>query len=661
MCGICGIVYFDHNRSVTRPTLLSMARVLSHRGPDGEGVWIAGHVGLAHRRLAIIDLRTLAAQPMSNEDGSIWITFNGEIYNFRELRADLASQGHRFRTHSDTEVIVHAYEEYGRGCLDRLRGMFAVAIWDARTQTLLLARDRLGKKPLFYFAGHDRLLFGSEIKALLADRSIPIQPNPVALDHFLALGYIPAPLTAFLGIRKLPAGHWLELRDGRLELGRYWKLHYTPKRQRSMVEAIDELRWQLTEAVRLRLISDVPLGAFLSGGVDSSAVVACMAHAMPGAVKTFAVGFEDAAFDERPFARVVAERYGTDHTELVVNAPVQDLLPRMVWHYDEPFGDASAVPSYAIAELTRQHVTVVLNGDGGDENFAGYGWHRMDRQLRPVDLLPLNLRQHAAAFIQRILGDRLPRQRWWKVRRLAEVLAMVPARRYAHWVTHLAPEARHRLYTAAFRDHVARVDPEALFVALFAQSDAEDGLDIGLDADVQLYLADDLLVKMDRATMAHGLEARSPFLDHVLMEWVATLPPALKLSGAHQKRLLKAALRGLVPDLVLDRPKMGFSVPLARWLREDLRDMAHDLLLSPRAVQRGYFQADAVARLVHTHMHGQADHAATLWDLLVLELWHRTFIDAAVQVRSASGLWNESFSNTVASGVAASGQSLGVL
>ena len=348
-----------------------MAGTMVHRGPDGEGVWSDGNVGLAHRRLAIIDLTDLASQPMCNEDGTVWITFNGEIYNFQDLRRDLEERGHIFRTHSDTEAIVHAYEEYGRGCLEKLRGMFAFAIWDGRTRTLFIARDRVGKKPLFYFLGRDRFLFASEIKALPMDETVPRDPDPIAIDHFLALGYVPGPRTAFLGIRKLPSAHWMEVRNGKVETGRYWKLRYTPKRNIRMADAIAELDWRLAEAVRLRLISEVPLGAFLSGGVDSSAVVIQMAAAMDRPVRTFSVGFGAEAFDERPFARQVSERYGTDHTELVVEAPVRDILSRLAWHYDEPFGDSSAVPSFAIAELTRQYVTVVLNGDGADESFAG--------------------------------------------------------------------------------------------------------------------------------------------------------------------------------------------------------------------------------------------------------------------------------------------------
>src|SRR6266851_5344972 len=628
MCGICGKIYFDPARLVTQQEVLQMSHTLAHRGPDGEGVWANDNVGLAHRRLAIIDLRAVAAQPMSNADGSVWITFNGEIYNFRELRADLEARGYRFRTQSDTEVIIHAYEAYGRDCLARLRGMFAFAIWDARTRVLLLARDRVGKKPLFYWIGRDRLLFASEIKALLVDRAVPLAPDPMVVDHLLALHYVPAPNTAFQGIYKLPAAHWLEVRDGQIETGRYWKLRYTPKQHLTEQDAVAELRWRLAEAVRLRLVSDVPLGAFLSGGVDSSAVVAYMAQETTAPVRTFAVGFEESAFDERQFARMVAERYGTDHTELIVKAPVTDILPRLVWHYDEPFGDASAVPSYAIAALTRQYVTVVLNGDCGDENFAGYDRYFMHRLICHGDKVPRQVWRTVAALTRRLPAGWHHHAFYKRLAKAAELLAQVPERRYVRWFGLCTPEERHHLYTAAFRATVGGSDPEALFVEVFGQSDAEEWTDATLAADVQLYLADDLLVKMDRATMAHSLEARSPFLDHSLMEFVASLPAHFKLAGRNKKYLLKAALRGVLPDVVLDRPKMGFSAPIAHWFRNELREMAYDVLLTPTTLQRGYFRKQVMAQLLDEHCTGRQDHAETLWQLLVLELWHRTFIDA---------------------------------
>ena len=629
MCGICGKIYFDQTHAVDPRELQRMAETLSHRGPDGDGVWTARHVGLAHRRLAIIDLHASADQPMSNEDGTIWITFNGEIYNFQELRQILEAKGHTFRTQSDTEVIIHAYEEYGRACVEQLRGMFAFAIWDARTQTLFLARDRVGKKPLYYFLSHDCFVFASELKALLIDDAVPRAPDLVGIDHFLALQYIPAPLTAFQGVRKLPAAHWLELRHNHIEMGRYWELHFTPKLRITMADAIDELKTYIAEAVRLRLVSDVPLGAFLSGGVDSSAVVASMAQQSDRPVKTFSVGFEDAAFDERLYARMVAERYGTEHTELVVKAPVADVLPRLVWHYDEPFGDASAIPSYAISELTRQHVTVVLNGDGGDESFAGYDWYIIARRIQRGDLIPLWLRQWLSAGLQCLPRRWRQHQPLRKLTRLAAVMAKEPAGRHARWPRSFAPEDRWELYTEEYRTTLVGSDPEAFFVDVFARTDAQNCTDAALNADVNLYLANDLLVKMDRATMAHALEARSPFLDHKLMEFVARLPTEFKLQGVQKKRLLKAMLRGQLPDVVLDRPKMGFSVPLAHWFRHELHDMAHDLLLSDRSLNRGYFNTTVIPQMLNQHCRGHEDHSDHLWNLLVLELWHRTFIDGS--------------------------------
>jgi asparagine synthase (glutamine-hydrolysing) len=631
MCGIAGKVYFDRERSVHRQELQMMAGTMIHRGPDGEGIWLNENVGLAHRRLAIIDLRDVASQPMCNEDGSIWITFNGEIYNFQELRQELEQRGHTFRTHSDTEVIIHAYEEYGRGCLDCLRGMFAFAIWDSRSRILFLARDRVGKKPLFYFISGDRFLFASEVKALLTDEMVLREPDHVAIDHFLALGYVPGPRTAFRGIQKLSPAHWMEVRDGKVEMGRYWKLRYVPKRKITMEDAILELRSRLAESVRLRLVSDVPLGAFLSGGVDSSAVVIHMAEAMNRPVRTFSVGFGAEGFDERPFARQVAERYGTDHTELVVEAPITDILSRLVWHYDEPFGDSSAVPSYAIAELTRQHVTVVLNGDGADETFAGYDWYKMDCLIQRGEIAPLKLRQWFAELMKRFPSNGNKKGLQWKIARLAQVLALPPSRRYAQWVEHFAPEARHLLYSSAFKETVKESDPDDFFASVFTQSDTKDWLDTVLDADVNLYLADDLLVKMDRATMANSLEARSPFLDHVVMEFAASLPVSFKQAWGQKKRILKASLRGRIPDALLDRPKMGFSVPIAEWFRGDLREMAHDVLLSARASQRGYFDPEEIANLLHEHA-GRIDHGTRLWDLMMLELWHREFVDQAASL-----------------------------
>jgi len=620
-------VYFDPNRPVDKDDVKAMAEVLYHRGLDGGGIYVHRNVGLAHRRLAIIDLREVANQPMSNEDGSVWVTFNGEIYNFQELREDLERQGHQFRTSSDTEVIVHAYEEYGRECVKKFRGMFAFAIWDVRTQTLFLARDRVGKKPLYYHMGSDRFLFGSEIKAILAERSVVPRPDPSSLNHFLALQYIPSPRTAFQGIQKLPAAHWLELREGQVRIERYWSLRYLPKRCLSLPQALEEFNWHLREAVRLRMISDVPLGAFLSGGMDSSAVVSAMSQYGSSSVQTFCAGFDQGEFDERQFAKNVAVHLGTKHTELLVHAPVQDILPKLIWHYDEPLGDSSALPSYAIAGLTRQYVTVVLNGDGGDESFAGYDRYLTDRFVRRADNIPQGIRRGAYRLLKSFPTGWVQRQPLRKLVRIAEVLALDPARRYAEWGAHFHRSERDALYSEAFQQQIEASDPEGLFVHAFAETDAEDCIDTALSADVNLYLADDLLVKMDRATMAHSLEARSPLLDHVLMEFAASLPVNLKVAGNNKKYLLQQSLRGVVPDEVFDRPKMGFCVPLAQWFRTDLREMTYDLLLSKRALQRNYFTPNGVEKILKEHGQQDVDHGAHLWDLLTLELWHRTFVD----------------------------------
>jgi asparagine synthase (glutamine-hydrolysing) len=529
-----------------------MGRVIAYRGPDGEGIWTDANVGFVHRRLAIIDLSAAANQPMCNEDGTVWITFNGEVYNFQELRRDLQGRGHCFRTQSDTEAIIHAYEEYGRGCVGKLRGMFAFAIWDGRTRTLFAARDRVGKKPFFYYLGKDRFAFASEIKALLIDETVPRQPDLIAIDHFLALGYVPGPRTAFQGIKKLPAAHWMELCGGKLEYGRYWKLQYTSKRKIAYADAVVELRARLAEAVRLRLVSDVPLGAFLSGGVDSSAVVIEMARAMDRPVKTFSIGFGDSNFDERRFAREVARRYATDHTELVIDAPVADILSTLAWHYDEPLGDCSSVPSFAVAQLTRQHVTVALNGDGADEAFGGYDRYKMDRLVNLGGIIPENLRRQFWKAMQSLPPGARELPAVKKIVRLAEVMAMPSPRRYAQWVEHFGPDDRRRLYTRMFSEAVSPGEPDNLFASIFRDIEADHWLDVILGADINLYLADDLLVKMDRATMANSLEARSPFLDHEFLEFAASLPPNFKQAWGTKKRVLKNMLRGSVSDELLD-------------------------------------------------------------------------------------------------------------
>ena len=627
MCGIAGRVNFLSGAPVDPVHIRGMCELLAHRGPDGEGTYVDGSVGLGHRRLAIIDLSPAARQPMSNEDGTVWIVFNGEIYNFRELRVGLEAEGCRFHSQSDTEVILHLYEKEGVKCLRRLRGMFAFAIWDRRERTLFIARDRLGKKPLYYLVDGDGIAFASEPKAFLADPSFKSQPNLEALSHYLTYQYVPSPLTAFQGVQKLPPAHYLLVRRGEISTERYWKLHYSQKRQLTDDEACHELLGRLREAVKLRLISDVPLGAFLSGGIDSSTIVALMAELGVAPVKTFSIGFEEKEYDERTYARQVAERYGTDHHEFVVRPKAAEVCPKLVWHYNEPFADSSAIPTYYLAQLTRQHVTVALNGDAGDENFAGYDRYVANVLAGRYKRLPGILRRPLEALVRAIPAQPRSRTLLSRGKRFFEGLAEPPERRYARWVSHFHPDLKAELCTEEFLRAAGGKDSVELLLDVYRASDAPDFIDATLDVDVNTYLPEDLLVKVDIATMAHGLEGRSPMLDHLFMEFCASLPSHMKLRGRAKKYIFKRAVRELLPRDIIERPKMGFGVPLDQWFRVDLREMAQDLLLSPRAVERGYFRKKVVQRLLGEHIKGVRQWHYQLWNLLMLELWHRTFID----------------------------------
>ncbi len=601
-----------------------------HRGPDDGGILCAGPVGLAHRRLSIIDLSPAGHQPMGNEDGSIWIVFNGEIYNFQELRPDLLQRGHRFRSQTDTEVILHLYEAHGVECLSRLRGMFAFAIWDGPNRQLFLARDRLGKKPLYYQVDAEALRFASEAKAILQDPAVAVRPDPAGISQYLTYGYVPGAGSAFQGLRRLPPAHYLLCRDGRVEVERYWRLRRDRKAVQSEAAWCEEIRARLEEAVRLRLVSDVPLGAFLSGGIDSSAVVAMMSRIGKGPVKTFSIGFAEPEYDELTHARRVAERFSTEHHELVVRPDAAAILPKLAWHYDEPFGDSSAVPTYAVAQITREHVTVALNGDAGDENFGGYDRYLASCLAASFDRWP------GAGVLQQAIRTGLhlwPRRGrrtgiLQRGRRFLEGLAEPPERRYARWFCHFHGERKTDLCTPEFRRAAGEADDLEVLLAAYRESDAPDFGDAILGVDSALYLPDDLLVKVDIASMAHSLEARSPFLDHEFMEFAATIPFDLKVRGRTKKYILKQALRGLLPGSILDRPKMGFGVPIDHWLRHDLRELAHDTLLGPRAASRGYFHQEAVARLLDEHVRGKANWQYLLWTLLMLELWHRTHVDS---------------------------------
>ncbi|MGE0449662.1 MAG: asparagine synthase (glutamine-hydrolyzing) [Vicinamibacterales bacterium] len=625
MCGIVGKLAFDRQTPVDAPLLLRMAEQIRHRGPDDGGVWTDGGIGLGCRRLAILDLSERGHQPMANDDGSIHIAYNGEIYNFQEIRRYLERKGHRFRSTTDTETLLRLYEEEGVDCLGRLRGMFAFAIWDAPRGRLLLARDRLGKKPLVYYQDANQLVFASEAKALLQDPVVPRKPNHEAIHHFLTYGYVPAPLCAFEGWRKLPPGHYLIAQRGQVSLHQYWTLRYLPKR-RGTVDALgEELEALLQESVSLRMISDVPLGALLSGGLDSSVIVALMRRLTSGPVRTFSIGSDRSDYDERRYARMVAERFETEHHELVVRPDATSMLPRLAWHYDEPFADSSAVPSFAVSALARSSVTVALNGDGGDECFLGYQRYLAVALAARLDLVPRAIRQLLGRLSVH-LPKGGPRSSSARLGRLAAALLLEPRLRYMRWLT-FDDGWKDGLYTPAFAAATEGHDSFALLNEAYERSDAPTVQEQSAHVDLQLYLPDDLLVKMDIASMAHSLEVRSPFLDHKVVEFAASLPAGMKQHGVVQKYLLKRIMKGILPKPVLRRRKAGFAIPIDHWFRHELREMAYDVLLSDRARARGYFRPEVVRRYLDDHAARRGDHHDRLWSLLMLELWHRTFID----------------------------------
>ncbi|MFC6086318.1 asparagine synthase (glutamine-hydrolyzing) [Sphaerisporangium aureirubrum] len=621
MCGIAGLV------STGRPDpalVRSMCEALVHRGPDSDGYHDDAHAGLGMRRLAVVDVAG-GAQPVYNEDRTVVAVYNGELYNFRELHRELTGLGHRFTSTGDSECLVHAYEEYGDELVHRLRGMFAFALWDARRGRLLLARDRVGKKPLYWRSDGTSLWFGSELKALLRDPAVPRELDPVALHHYLTYQYVPAPWSIYQGVRKLPPGHLLVWRQGVTEVRRYWRLDSAPRPAGTVTEEAERLRELLLDATRVRMVSERPLGAFLSGGLDSSAVVAAMARHASGPVKTFTIGFDELAFDERRYARMVAERYGTDHHELVVNQPAAALLPELTWHYDEPFADSSAIPSFCVARLSREHVTVALNGDGGDECLGGYRRYALMARLRGIPVPGAarpSLRRIGAAML-----TRAPARSWLRdAGRVVELLGLPPSRRYARLMSCFGPAQKLALYTDALLERVAGVDSYTLLDDAFAASRAATDVGRLIDVDIATYLPGDLLVKVDIATMGNSLEARSPFLDHHLLEWAAGLPLELKIRSGTTKYLLKHALVPWLPAEVIDRRKSGFGVPMARWLRTGLRELSHDVLTDHTARSRGLFRPAAVTRLLRAHDAGH-DHGDRIWALLQLELWHRAFMD----------------------------------
>ena len=652
-----------------------MMKVLVHRGPDDSGIHAdcavrdatsgnpadsanrqpaAGGAVLGHRRLSIIDLDG-GRQPLANEDRSVWVVFNGEIYNYRELRRELEGRGHRFQTDSDTEPIVHLYEEYGTDCLQHLRGMFAFALWDAKRGQLLLARDRLGQKPLIYRHCADQLFFASELKALLQIPGAPRELDPVALDLYLTYQYVPHPHTILKGYHKLPPGHFALYGDGALQIERYWSPPFEPNggtlpgaapaegTPRESTAAASERDWSrqlrdaLTEAVRLRLRSDVPLGAFLSGGVDSTIIVGLMQQLSEQPVHTFSIGFPVRQFDERSYAREAAEFLGTEHHEAVVAPAALEILPRLIWQYDEPFADSSAIPMMYLSQMTRQHVTVALSGDGGDELFAGYDRYRAVRLGERFDGLPAPLKR----LLTMQMWQRLPastRQKSFRrrLKRLLEALSESPKRRYLKWISIFDEQRRRALYADGFRESLDEADAADFLLDAYNRCPTRDFVTRTTCADVLTYLPCDILTKVDIATMAYSLECRSPFMDHQVAELAARMPIGLKLRGATGKRVLLETFKDLLPPSIQRRKKMGFGVPLDEWFRHDLKPLLHDTLLDQTSLDRGYFAPATVRRLVEEHTSGQSDHSYRLWSLLCFETWHRTFLDPATPPQSAT-------------------------
>jgi asparagine synthase (glutamine-hydrolysing) len=643
MCGITGAVWSDPALAVDEGTLARMTNSLRHRGPDAEGTYRQDYylrpgseampgVALGHRRLSIIDLTT-GGQPMSNEDGTVWIVFNGEIYNYEQLRRRLEGAGHRFRTDSDTETIVHLYEEVGAGVFEHLNGMFALAIWDARQRRLVLGRDRLGKKPLVYRQQQGRLLFASELKSLLQVPGLPREIDPAAVDLYLTYQYVPHPRTIFRGYCKLPPGYCAVWQDDTLKVRPYWQLDFARERRIAVGEALHELRELLDSAVALRLRSDVPLGAFLSGGVDSSIVVALMQRHSPQPVQTFTIGFPVREYDESRYAAAVARHLGTDHHELEVRPDALEVLPKLAYHYDEPFADSSAIPTWYVSELTRRHVTVALSGDGGDELFAGYPRYKAVRLASWIDRYP-PLRWLAGGWWWQMLpASGRQKSLMRRIKRFSQAVGLPPARRFLDWVAVFQEAQRVALYRDEFLAQLDS-DPAEFLRAVWQRCGARDAVTCASLTDLVTYLPCALMTKVDIASMAHALECRAPFLDYRVVEFAASLPVHLKYRRGRGKWLLQQAFGAMLPREVFQRRKMGFGVPLDHWFRKELKPLAADLLLAPQAGCHAFFDPAAIRRLWDEHQQGFFDHSARLWALVMLEAWLRQW--AGPQVPQAA-------------------------
>ncbi|HEV8441084.1 MAG TPA: asparagine synthase (glutamine-hydrolyzing) [Methylomirabilota bacterium] len=634
MCGIVGKLNTDRTKPVDAGLIRAMCQTLVHRGPDDEGVHVDGPVGLGMRRLSIIDLGG-GHQPISNEDGTVWVVQNGEIYNYRDWRPTLEARGHRFTTNSDTEVIVHLYEEYGDEFVQHLRGMFAIALWDKRREALILVRDRLGIKPLYYSTERDRLLFGSELKALLPD-GISREIDRQALHEFLSYNYVPGPRTIFKAVRKLQPGHRLIARHGRVVVEPYWRPQPadTPRGDTEPVAYyVERLTELLKESVRYRMIADVPLGVFLSGGLDSSSVVALMREVSPDPIKTFSIGFEDTSYNELPYARLVAEHFETEHHEFMVKPDAVDLVPKLVRFFDEPFADSSAIPCYYLSELARRHVTVALGGDGGDEVFAGYETYTAWKLASFYRGLARPFRNLIPPLVGRLPVSHGKISFDYKAKRFIQGALLPPERGHYAWKEVFSDEMKRDLY--AVDGNGALEDPFRVFERELGRCSATAMLSRLQYVDLRVYLPDDILVKVDRTSMAHSLEVRAPLLDHKLVEFAATIPPELQLKGLRKKYLLKRVMAHRLPGKILNRKKGGFNVPVPAWLRHDLREYVRDVLSEKRLREQGFFNPRYVHQLIQDHAELKADYSRNIWGLLIFALWHEQYAGGAVEGAAA--------------------------
>ncbi len=631
MCGICGVYNFNSDNNIDSSLLQQMCEVMKHRGPDEEGIYINKNIGLGHRRLSIIDLAK-GHQPLCNEDKTVWIVFNGEIYNFQKLRNRLIEKGHIFQTNSDTETIIHLYEEKGDDFVTDLRGMFALAIWDEKKKKIILARDRLGKKPLHYLVDKDRLLFASEIKSILENKGVKREVDYEALDDFFSFICIPAPKTIFKDIKKLLPGHILIFTPNKTYIKEYWDVTYLPDEGKDEKYYSERLLELLSSAVECRLMSEVPLGAFLSGGIDSSAVVALMSTLLDHPVTTSSIGFKEEAFNELDFARLIAQRYKTNHYEQVVSQDAVDIINKLIWHFDEPFADSSAVPTYYVSKTAREHVTVALSGDGGDEVFAGYTrryfYDRLENQIRGIlpDFIRKGFLPPMAKYYPKL--DWLPGVlKIFRVKAILTNITLSPERAFFNSMSIFNDELKNKLYSHDLKTKLNGYDSFNLFKYYFDKTKGWDPLSRAQYVDTKTYLPNDILVKVDRMSMAVSLEVRAPFLDHKLVEFAATIPSQLKLKGMISKYILKKTLRHLLPEEILTRKKMGFAVPIGLWFKKELKNMTEEILFNSKCSQRGYFNIEFIRSMWDQHQQGIRNFSSQLWALFIFELWHQRFID----------------------------------